>query len=291
MTPARRAHVALAASVILFSTGWPFTKAALAFIEPFSFLAFEMSAAAIVATAVALRYGARQWNLKALFAFAALGVLSPGVNFALAIAGLNFTTASAASLIASVEPVVIVILAVALLGERLTPRAVALVLLANVGLLLIANPFAGLSQVTIGSAMVMLGVSAAAIYSVVLRFMPKLDDLTAVAAQMTGGAIALIAFSFFVNGAKTISSVAALPPVLLIATLLAGPLLDYAPYLLFTYASRFLSGATTGMAFNLAPLWAVVTSVLFLAERPSGIQIAGGAVVVAATVAYQRNSS
>jgi drug/metabolite transporter (DMT)-like permease len=220
------------------------------------------------------------------FTFAFLGVLSPGINYALAVGGLSRTSASAAALISAVDPIAVVLLSLAFLRERLDLRGALLVAVSFAGLVLVADPFAGNASVTWGSVMVALGVLAAALYVVLLQRVEDVDPVAAVAVQFVAGAITLVAIALIANGSGTLSALARLPAPYLVATIAAGPLLDYLPFLLLTYASKHLSGTTVGVAFNLSPLWAVAIATVFLSERLDVAQVAGGVLVLVSTFAF-----
>ena len=68
------------------------------------------------------------------------GLLEPGVAYTLGIAGLALTTASNATLIGTAEPIFILLLAWLLLRERVGPALLGLVLLASLGIALVALP-------------------------------------------------------------------------------------------------------------------------------------------------------
>ena len=87
---------------------------------------------------------------------ARLGLLNPGLAYALGLLGLTSITASLSVLLWAVEPLAIALLAAPILGERLTLRlgACSLVAVAGVGLL-VQEP--GMASVGLGVALTLAG--------------------------------------------------------------------------------------------------------------------------------------
>ena len=276
-------------AVALFGIGWPFTKYVLHWIPPLPFLALEVSASALGAIVFAFIVRATWPNRKGMLAYAGLGLLSPGINYAFAIGGLSLTSASAASLISATEPLAILLLAIVVLRERIGLWQAWLVALAFLGMVLVEDPFSpGGHTSLVGTTIVAIGVMFSALFVVLQRRAPDADPFAGAAIQQIVGACFLIAASFIVHGTHTISLVSALPTIPFVATIAAGVLLDFAPFLLLILASTRYSGASSGMAFTLMPVIGVSLSVLTLGERPSVLQLIGGVTIIVALVLFER---
>ena len=106
---------------------------------------------------------------------AALGVLNPGVSYALGLAGLALIDASTSVVIWATEPVVITVLAVLVLREHISARLLACLAVAMVGVGFVVRPAIGGGGSPLGIALLFGAVSACALYTVLVR---KMDSRT-----------------------------------------------------------------------------------------------------------------
>jgi drug/metabolite transporter (DMT)-like permease len=105
---------------------------------------------------------------------AALGVLNPGLAYALGLLGLTSVSASMSVLLWATEPVLIVVLAVLLLREHVPATLVAMMAVAVLGALMVVyRP--GPSGGGTGGALTVAAVTACALYTVLVRGL-LLDD-------------------------------------------------------------------------------------------------------------------
>ena len=117
-----------------------------------------------------------------------LGVLNPGVSYALGLAGLARITASASALLWATEPIMILLMAWALLRQRPTAAITACAGAALVGVLLVvAAPDVALDPIGVG--LMLAGVAACALYTVVSgRYLGDSSTLGVILLQQIGGA-------------------------------------------------------------------------------------------------------
>ena len=161
-------------------------------VAPLTLLALELfaSCALLWISMVVLRV--RPVRSPGLVKLAALGVLNPGLAYALGLVGLVTVSASMSVLLWATEPVLIMVLAVLLLHERIAAATGVAVAVALVGVaLVIYRP--GVSGDALGIALTVGAVAACASYTVLTRRL-LLDDssLTVVLAQQ------LVALTFAV---------------------------------------------------------------------------------------------
>src|SRR5688500_19046114 len=93
-------------------------------VAPLTLLAIELAASSLLLLLGALVVGARLTWSPTLRQLAALGVLNPGVAYALGLLGLATTSASMSVLLWDTEPVLIMLLAVLLLRERVASATI-----------------------------------------------------------------------------------------------------------------------------------------------------------------------
>ncbi len=143
-------------------------------VAPLTLLAIELTSSTLL-----LGFGASVLRIRprwspGLGRLALLGVLNPGLAYALGLLGLVSVTASLSVLLWATEPVLIMLLAALLLRERVAAATVVGVATALVGVLLIVyRP--GASGDGIGIGLTLGAVSACALYTVLTRRL-LLDD-------------------------------------------------------------------------------------------------------------------
>ena len=128
------------AALILAATCWGvgtvISKAALAEISPFTLLPIQL-AASLAVLAVLMRRQGISFRTEGSPLLGRLGLLNPGLAYALGLIGLTTITASLYVLLWALEPLMILFLAAWFLRERITPAFVVLSLIAVAGMVVI----------------------------------------------------------------------------------------------------------------------------------------------------------
>ena len=96
-------------------------KSALAEIPPVVLLPVQLAASVVLITPVLLARRRQEPGTKKLGRLIGLGILNPGISYALGLVGLVYITASEAVLLWATEPIMIMALAAAMLREQ-SPR-------------------------------------------------------------------------------------------------------------------------------------------------------------------------
>ena len=135
-TLARRDVVALVLAAVCWGLGTVVSKAALAEFPPITLLAVQLASSLGVLIVLMRRQGiSLRGDGPALLG--RLGLLNPGAAYALGLLGLVSITASVSVLLWALEPMMIMLLAAAVLRERITPALVALSMAAVGGIALV----------------------------------------------------------------------------------------------------------------------------------------------------------
>jgi len=217
-----------------------------------------------------------------------LGLLEPGVAYALFNFGLERTSAADAAVLVSLESVVIALLAAVFLGERLSPSLTLGAALGVGGAVLLAAQEAHRGASLAGDALVVAGVIAAAGYSVVARRLVPGGDAAVVTAYQLFAALAVAGVIWSATSLAGVTATFSHPSVLQwIAAIATGLLGSAIPFLLYTFAVARLPAARTGLPLNLIPVFGVLSAVVLLDERLVTTQLLGGLLVVAALRAAQ----
>jgi drug/metabolite transporter (DMT)-like permease len=280
----QKTHCHPVAALLLASLSWgiatALSKVAIAQLAPLDLFAIEVSTGAVCLGIAAFLRGARPgWPSASVVL---LGVLEPGLAFVLFDIGIAHTAATDGALLLSTDTLFTVALAAAFLGERLD-RRLRIALAAGVGgsVLVSLDAGGGMSSIT-GDALVLAGSLSAAGYGVLARRVaPGRDTFSLTAAQMLVAAAMAVAAAAG-NAAGHHSHLAHADAGHLAAALAVGILASVVPFVLYNAAITRVTATAAGLTTSLVPLFGTLASLVFLGEQLSGVQLAGGACVVAA---------
>lgn len=273
------------ASVILAAACWGLgtvvSKAALSEFPPLTLLAIQL-ASSLAVLAVLMRSQGIALRGEAPKLLSRLGLLNPGLSYALGLVGLLSITASVSVLLWALEPVMILLLAAFVLRERVTPLVLALSVAAVVGVgLVIYDP--GSIQVQPGGvALSLAGVACCAIYTVATRrFIPEAQETSQVVFAQQAFALAfalgMAVFVALVGGPVLPERLSALG---LASAVISGTLYYAGAYWLYLGALRRVPASIAAGSFYLIPIVGVTAGALLLAERLGVVQWLGAAVVL-----------
>jgi probable blue pigment (indigoidine) exporter len=256
-------------------------------IPPVSLLAVEMGASSSVLLLTLLattRFRPRIKLTPDLRRLVTLGALNPALGYTLALLGLVTVSASLAVLVWAIEPVIVVLLAVPLLGERPERRTVALVLIAVAGAVMILQGPGTQGQLG-GIALTLGAVAACALYTVLTRRL-LLDDgslvvvlgqqvfaLGLVLAALAVGAVTSWYATFIPADAATLGLAAA-----------SGVVYYALAYVCYVAALRQVPAAVAASVLPLIPVWGLAAAFL-TGDRLTAPQWLGAIVVGAAVLA------
>lgn len=230
------------------------------------------------------------WRFRSrrLLIGALVGVLEPGLTYAVGLVGLSMTTAGSASVISATEPMLIVIIAWFLLGEPPGARVLASIATAVGGVALVS--WTGLSTrgdaAFAGDALVVLATLSAASYVVLSgRFVPDFPVATLASAQQIVGLVFAIAvFAGQSLAGQVQGAFTDMPPILLGYAALSG-IVQYAlAFWLYLKGLKSLSASAAGLWLTLVPVFGLFGAWVWLGELPSTTTLAGAALIVAAVI-------
>lgn len=275
-----RAFAFLVLAAASWGTGTVLSKGAVAEVPPLSLLGAQLLVSVLV---VGLAVGRDRESLRGLDRrLVGLGALNPGIAYALSLIGLTTISATASVLIWAIEPILILLLATALLGERPGWLVAGLSAVALGGLVIVLND--PTAQVALGGVVATVaGVGCCAVYSVgSRRWIEAASSTLGVVFGQQVVAAGLVAVAV---AAAAVLGLAVVPDRLTvggIASVVASGVLYYgAAYLLYLTALRELPASVASISFYLVPLFGVIVANL-AGERLTGLQwIGAGATVVA----------
>ena len=284
----RSTALVLIAAAASWGLGTVLSKFALDEISPLTLLPIQLAASvAALAILVRARGVSRSQPTQAPI-LARLGLLNPGLAYALTLLGLASISASLVVLIGAIEPVLILILAVWFLGERVTPAMIGLSAVAIGGTLLVVyDP--GASSQWLGMVLVVAGVGCCAIYTIIARRWIGTSDSTleVVASQQAYGlAFAIVVFVV----AGLIAGRVVVPTSLLGwgSAIGSGVLYYAAAYWFYLTGLRAAPAFLAAASFYLIPVFGLAGSAVLLGEQFDGRQWLGVVVVVGAVIGLAR---
>lgn len=209
-----------------------------------------------------------------------LGVLGISCFNTFVYLGLRETTSINALLLQSVMPLLILLVAYLLFGERPALRQILGVVLSIGGVALIAarGVVADLLalQVNRGDVWVMAAVIAYAFYSALLRLRPAVHPLSLLGATFVIGTVVLLPFYLHEHLSGQVLPLT-LPVALTIAYLVIFPSL--LSFLFFNRGVELVGAGRAGPFVYLMPVFGSGLAVVFLGERIEGYHLAGAALI------------
>lgn len=282
---ARRDAIRLVLAAACWGLGTVVSKRAVGEIDPFVLLAVQLASSLVVLAVLMRIRGIPLGSGGGAGVLGRLGVLNPGVAYGLGLVGLASITASLSVMIWAFEPLLILLLAAVVLGERIGPAVVGLTILAIAGMTLILYDPASGGQWP-GILLTFAGVACCAVYTVVARRWIATSDSTAqvVLAQQVHAlafAVGLLVIVAALRGGLAVSA----STLGWLSAIGSGILYYAAAYWFYLGALRGVPASIAAFSFYLIPVFGVLGGLVLLGEQLGAGQWLGVALVMAAVVA------
>ena len=291
LRPRRRAALTLILAAASWGIGVVISKRAVAEIPPLTLLPIQLAASLLLLAVLMPLRGVPLRDRSAAPILGRLGLLNPGLAYALSLLGLVHITASLSVMLWALEPLLIVVLAAVVLGERIAPSLVFLSLVAVGGMGLVIYEPTG-SGSLLGVALTLAGVACCAVYTVIARRWLGTADATAPVvmtqqAHAIGLALALVAGLWVLGGAVWPDGVT---PAGWLSAAGSGVLYYGVAYWLYLSALRVVPASFASSSFYLIPVFGVTAGLLSLGERLDPSQWVGAAIVLVAVLTILRRA-
>jgi probable blue pigment (indigoidine) exporter len=278
MFESRVSHAYLSCAAVCWALGTVLSKYALGGFDASVLLPFQLTCSVLLLGVFLLATGASVHGIQHVVKVAALGVLNPGIAYALGLIGLAQIDASLSVIIWATEPVLIVVTAFAFLHERLPLLSLLCLAMAMAGVALIVGaPSAG--EPLAGVALTFSAVVACALYSVLLRRMNVTDGTLPVVFVQQASALSFAVVLLLATQAPSLMTVDASASQVISATL-SGGLYYGVAFLLYVAGLRRTSATRAGMFLTLIPVFGLFFSTLLLGETMNLGQFLGSAMVI-----------
>jgi len=276
------AYLALCWAVIFWGVSFVATKIALESIPTFTLVLTRFALAGCVFLILMLLRGFPRLTLKEHARIMLIALCEPGLYFTFETIGLQYTTASMASLIIATIPIAVLILSALFLGERTRLAGIIgmVISLGGIAILITADPEFDLavSGRLLGNLLIFGAVLSAAFYIISARSLGR--DHSAM--EFTGlqtiyGALLYVPaflweFPEVQWAAISLRSAAALGFLTLFATIGA--------FLCYNHALTQLPATRAAVSINGIPVVTALSAWVLLGERLTGVQIGGGILVL-----------
>ena len=205
-----------------------------------------------------------------------------GINWILLFESYRFTTVSNATICYYFAPVIVMILSPVVLKERLRGRKVLCILVAMVGLCMVASP----NEHNIGTndtLGILLGLGAAVFYACVILLNKRFTDISGVErtfVQLGVAALSILPYTLLMEPLSWMQVSLVKDGTLL---LIVGVIHTAIAYLLYFSSMKKLNAQTIATFSYVDPISAIVLAAIFLQELPNVLQIIGGMFVLGAT--------
>lgn len=277
-----KTYGALISAIVIWGLSFVATKIALKGFSPFCLIFFRFFAASLFFMVLMSRSGFPKFTKSVKRKLFLTALFQPGLYFTFETLGLQYTTASKASLIIATIPIVVLLLSVLFLRERVNWINISGILVSICGVfLLIAGGGKGISPiqgVMFGDLLMFGAVISAAIYIINIRSLGEtLSPIHITGMQSIFGA--LIFFPAFLRelpgvqwSLVTAESLFALAGLTLFATIGA--------FLCYNYALSRMPAPRASVYLNGVPVVTAMGAWAILGEKLSPVQLCGGAIVL-----------
>jgi len=282
---------ALLSAMFLWGSSFVAMKYAMASLHPLLVVWARMVIASICFLPFLPAFFRLDIGRRHLVPLVALGICEPCLYFLFETAALKLTSASQASLITTMLPLLVAVAAGLFLGERISIRVVVGLLVAAAGaiwLSLAAAVSEHAPNPVLGNFLEFLAMVTATGYIILLKKLSAdLPPLFLTAMQSFIGAFFFL-FAVLVMGVQMPNH---LDTPVLLSLLYLGVFVSVGAYSLYNFGVSRVPANQAAAFINLIPLWAVLLGVLLLGERFTLWQFAAGALIFIGVMMTQDTGS
>jgi probable blue pigment (indigoidine) exporter len=288
----RRNVLALTLAAACWGIGTVISKRAIDEIPPLTLLPIQLGASLAVLVLLMRWRGLPFRDRASSPILGRLGVLNPGLAYALSLLGLAYITASLSVMLWAIEPLLILALAGWFLHERIGPSLVIWSVVAIAGILLVIDEPGGIGS-PVGVFLTIAGVGCCATYTVVTRrWLATAESTTQVIVTQQVHALAfalvLVAALWLLGGAVRPEHVSSAGW----ASAIASGILYYGlAYWFYLSGLRQVPASLAAVSFYLIPIFGVVGAYALLGERLEPSQWLGVAITLTAILLITRRTS
>jgi len=275
-----RADLGLAFCTVLWGSTFVVVKSSLDHASVFLFLALRFTLAAFVMALWRLAVF-RNIEREEIFAGIRLGFFMFG-GYAFQTAGLQYTTASNSGFVTGSSVVLVPLLFGLLWGHRLTPWVYAGALAAGVGLYYLTIPSAGVAHLNRGDVLTFVATASYAVHIILVSEYTRQHSAHALSVLQVIACAAMAWIMTAVAAAIRWQPIRFEPTgSLLLGVAICAVFATALAFSVQLWAQQYTTPSHAAILFTLEPVFAVLTSYVFLGERLAARALFGAAFVLA----------
>ena len=248
-------------------------------IPPFTLLTARLILGVLAASMMAVRQGGVHFTRQQILQVMGAGLIGYGISLGLQFVGTRLSTAANGALLTSTTPAFVLLFAVWLLGENITPRRVGALILSTIGVLAVIDlRSASLAPDLFWGNVALAGAGLTwALYSVLLRKVTRELPVVPVAlvAILGGLPITLPAMGWELQ----VATIGVITPGIIAGVLYLGVISTAVATALWTRAFAALEASVASLTFFAQPIVGVALSALLLGEQLSRLFFVGGVLI------------
>ncbi len=264
-------------------------KSALTEIPPVVLLPVQLAASVLLVTPVLLVRHRQEPRTKNLPRLIGLGILNPGISYALGLIGLVYITASEAVLLWATEPIMIMALAAVMLREQVSKTQVVAAGAATLGVIIVVIA-PDRSDQPIGIALTLIAVAACALYTIYSRKWAVDESSGRVVALQQ---VAALAFAGAMLGVVTLATdsfpLSDISARSWASAAISGCLYYGIAFWLYLTGLQHTPASIAGQYINLIPIFGIAAGGILLGEQLTPRQWIGAIVIVLAVSVAARS--
>ncbi len=277
--------------MFLWGSSFVAMKYAIGRIDPMLVVCARMIIASLCFLPFVRSFSRLHLGRKHLLPLLAMGICEPCLYFLFEAAALNLTSASQASMITTMLPLLVAVAAALFLGESITRRVVAGLVLAAVGavwLSLAASVSEHAPNPVLGNFLEFLAMVTATGYIILVKKLSAdLPSLFLTAVQSFIGAV----FFLFIVVIMDIHMPEAVSVSALLSVLYLGTFVSVGAYGLYNFGVSRVPANQAAAFINLIPLWAIILGVVLLGERFTLWQFIAGLLIFVGVMMTQQHGT
>jgi drug/metabolite transporter (DMT)-like permease len=278
------AYSAMVAAVIVWGISFVATKVALEGFPTFTLIFFRFGAASCCFMILIARRGFPKFSRKDHGKLFIMALFEPGLYFIFETLGLQYTSAAKASLIIATIPVVIMVLSALFLGERTGPVGIIGIFLSlvGIGVLVVGDPKFDMtfSGPLAGDLLIVGAVLSCSVYMVIARDLGRgHSPLEITMMQIIYGAVFFAPLFLWELPAIQWGAVSGRAFIALVYLAFFSTI---GAFLCNNYALSKIPASQASVFINGIPVVTAISAWFLLGEVLTGLQLAGGALVLLA---------
>ena len=277
-----KAYIAITCTTFFWGISFITTKLALETLTVFSYVFSRFLLASLFFLVMLKKRGLPKLDRSIIIKMVALALLQPFGYFLFETLGLKYTSATKASLLIALIPIVVAITARILLKETIRRKTLAGIILSVIGVVLLVTggkeTDLSLAGSLKGDIFILLAILSASLYMVLTKDLgKKLPSFYITAFQIFLGTLFFLPFFIADLPKMTWSEVSMRSVIGVLYNVLGGTI---GGFLCYNFSLTHLKASTVAVFANLIPIITALGAWIILGEVLTSLQFLGGAVVI-----------